>query len=101
MKLIKKIEFESNMYREHSASPTLEPLGNAKCTMELFMSGSGNRGCIEWEVDYDNGEYDCETIGLWLEEGTKILCDYDGVFSMPKQAIELLEQCGYNSDYAK
>lgn len=101
MNQIKIKKFESEIFREYSASPNLESLGKAKCTMELYMSENSNRGCIEWEVEYDNGDYDFESIGLWFEEGTKILCDYDGVFAMPKQAIELLEECGYNSDYAK
>jgi hypothetical protein len=100
MNAIKKIEFESEIYREYSASPNLEPLGKAKCTMELFMNNEESKGCIEWEMDYDDGEYSSESIGLWFDN-QRCLTDYDGVFSMPKEAIKLLEDCGYNSDYAK
>jgi hypothetical protein len=100
MNQIKIKTFESEIFKEYSASPNLEPLGKAKCTMELFMSIDESKGRIEWEVEYENGDYDYEEIGLWFDEH-KCLTDYDGVFSMPKQAIELLEECGYNSDYAK
>jgi hypothetical protein len=100
MNQIKIKTFESEIYKEHSLSPNLEPLGKAKSTMTLRMSADESNGSIEWEVDYDNGDYDCENIGLWFDN-QRCLTDYDGVFSMPKEAIELLEECGYNSDYAK
>jgi hypothetical protein len=100
MNQIKIKTFESEIFREHTLSPNLEPLGKANCTMTLHMSNDERTGCIEWEVEYENGDYDYEEIGLWFDEH-KCLTDYDGVFAMPKQAIELLEECGYNSDYAK
>jgi hypothetical protein len=102
MKSIATKNFNSHLNLEYSSSPTLVPLGQAKCSMELYMSDDGNRGFIEWvyELNEDDGE-DVVDIGLWFEEGTKTLKDYDGVFSMPKQAIELLEENGFDCEYAK
>lgn len=101
MNSIKIKKFESPINREYSSSPILEPLGIAKSTMTLYMKPDESYGCIEWEMEFNDGEYyECESIGLWFDN-QKCLTDYDGVFSMPKEAIELLEECGYNSDYAK
>lgn len=37
--------------------------------------------------------------GLWFEG--KELIEYDGVFSLPTEIINKLEELGYNADYAK
>ena len=37
--------------------------------------------------------------GLWFEG--KGLVDYDGVFALPKAIIVVLEENGFNADYAK
>lgn len=100
MNEIKIKTFESEIFRERSISPNLEPLGKAKSTMTLRMSNDEHTGYIDWEVEYENGDYGYETIGLWFDN-QRCLTDYDGVFSLPKEAIELLEECGYNADYAK
>lgn len=102
MKSVKTIKFESGITRESSHTPTLEDLGRACCSMELF-TGDGTMpkdgtGSIEWYVEYldadgaPNGDDDVEHIGVWFEN--KILTDYDGVFSLPKQAIQLLREVG-------
>jgi hypothetical protein len=55
------------------------------------------------EIEWHNLSYDdVEHIGIWLEKAVFLenryvkatLCDYDGVYSMPKQGIELLRQAG-------
>jgi hypothetical protein len=38
--------------------------------MTLHMSNDERTGCIEWEVEYENGDYDYEEIGLWFDEHT-------------------------------
>jgi len=101
MKSIAKKEFKSHLNLEYSITPTLTPLGMAECSMELYMSDNGIHGCIEWLYELKDGEQDEVGIGLWFEEGTKILRDYDGVFELPKQAIELLEENGFDCEYAK
>lgn len=100
MKSIKKIEFNSDISIERSITPTLEYVGNFLCTMELY-TGDGTldegSGVIEWDIpDAEMTEH----IGVWWNED-KELYDYDGVFSMPDKAIELMESLGINCDYAK
>ena len=102
MESVIKINFESGITRETSMSPILEDLGNAKCTMELFTDvGTIQRngeGRIEWIVEFldEKGELDgdeeVEYIGVWFEK--KTLTEYDGVFSLPTQAIQLLRKVG-------
>lgn len=74
--------FVSPFYRETLFESI--PLGEHESTMELFEDG------IEWGIP---ALCDCVWIGLWFEDQT--LTDYDGVFELPKQAIELLEHAGY------
>ncbi len=65
--------------------------------MDLYLH-TDNTGFIEWT----NDEFDlCEGIGLTFEIGVKggrTLVDYDGVFSLPDQAMDLLEKNGVNCD---
>lgn len=37
--------------------------------------------------------------GLWLVDNA--LEDFDGVFELPSEVIEAIENCGFNADYAK
>lgn len=96
--LIGEYKFSTTMVLETSMSPKPEVLGKGDCSMKLYDNGD-NTGNIEWYYEI-NGEGDEVSIGLWFEDGTKTLCDYDGVFELPKEAIELLEKHGYNADYA-
>lgn len=88
-----KIEFESVIVRERSITPQVENLGKAQCTMELFINEDKQSGFIEWIVDFPDGSGEDVGIGVWFED--KTLTDYDGVFSLPVQAIELLRKAGY------
>jgi hypothetical protein len=94
MKSIKKIEFESELTLEYSYTPTLYNLGNAKSTMELFVSEDNLSGMIEWCYEFEDGNEDAEHIGLGFDEN-KTLTDYDGVFSLSKFAIQLIRECGF------
>ena len=98
MKLIASKTFKSHITSETSMSAYATQLGEHESTMDFYMDEEGTRGFIEWDIpDLEMGA----EIGLWFEEDKKTLCDYDGVFSLPEQAIELLEENGYNADYAK
>ena len=51
---------------------------------------------IEWEVfDKDGEVIAVEVIGIWVD-GDKVV-DYDGVMDIPKQAIELLKERGFDT----
>lgn len=64
--------------------------------MRLYLN-TDDTGYIEWEVP----ELDLyEDIGLTFEfdpKGKRTLVDYDGVMSMPKQALKLLTENGIDT----
>jgi hypothetical protein len=68
--------------------------GKHESTMDLHeVEGEAGRGFIDWDIPALERT---EEIGLWYEmvDGKRTLRDYDGVFSLPEQAIELLRTCG-------
>lgn len=68
-------------------------LGTHESTMDLYFH-KDNTGCIEWVVP-SLDEY--ERIGLWFDigaDGSRTLSDYDGIFSLPDEAIALLREAG-------
>ena len=72
---------------------TNEFQGNFKSTMELFVDKEGKPSMIEWDVpELETTEH----IGLEISQG--VITGYDGVFEIPKEAIVLLEGCGYKVD---
>lgn len=91
---IDKIEFEASVYREWSSSSKVVDLGKHKCSMELFNYGDPCYYGIEWIIA--EGTEHCEVVdyGIWCQhfKGELTLTDYDGGFSLPPQAIELLRK---------
>ena len=68
------------------------PLGTSESTMTFYKSILRfDTGMIEWDIPAHEMT---EHIGLWWDPSTMELTDYDGVFSLPKEAIELLEENG-------
>ena len=75
--------------------------GRHESTMDLWLfepTGNTRRGYIEWDIP---ALEETVPIGLTMETEydavtsagyTMVLTDYDGVFSLPKEAIELLER---------
>lgn len=65
----------------------------AASEMRLFFFKDGT-GAIEWDVPrYDLHEF----IGLTFEygiDGKRTLSEYDGIFAIPSQAMDLLEKHG-------
>lgn len=69
-------------------------LGKHESTMDLYeVEGDAGRLFIDWIID---SLETCEEIGIRVEmvDGKRTVCDYDGVFSLPSEAIELLESVG-------
>lgn len=89
---VDRMEFHSpiNLDSSFGCRPVAK---RAKSVMELFFY-KDNTGFIEWEVPH----YDLfETIGLVFEidtKGKRTLAEYDGVFAIPDQAMDLLERNG-------
>lgn len=80
------------MQLEYSYKPNAEQLGSFESTMEFYLeSGTVQNGVgfIEWDIP-DLGRTEC--IGIWIENNE--LTDYDGLFCLPNEAINLLEQLG-------
>lgn len=68
-------------------------LGVHESTMELFDTDDAAYSVIEWDIP---ALEDTEYIGLWFEtrDGARALIDYDGVGSLPREAVLLLERVG-------
>lgn len=70
-------------------------IGVGTSTMGLYdYTDDKTRGFIEWDLPAID---DCESIGLWYElnnAGVRTLTDYDGVMSLPAQAVDMLEAAG-------
>lgn len=70
-------------------------LGTHESHMELYrFDGDDERGYIEWDIPAIE---QCEEIGLVYDvrpDGRLELAEYDGVMSLPKEAIALLEEAG-------
>lgn len=67
--------------------------GKHVSTMTLYFN-KNNTGFIEWDIPALD---DVENIDLTFEldlYGKRTLTDYDGVFSLPKEAVELLRENG-------
>ena len=92
MQSLAKIDGTTGLVLEYSYKPTPDELGTHGWTMELFWEKGDLKngdGLIEWDIPgLDNTEH----IGIWVEDGE--LSDYDGLMSLPSEAIKLLESVG-------
>lgn len=89
MEKIATTQFKSPLVRETSYGST--PMGEHFNEMTLYREG--DRGRIIWNFGKEAADEDEIEIGLWFDGG--LVDDYDGVFSLPKQAVELLKSVGY------
>ncbi len=90
---IAEITFTTQLVREYSSLPKVDDLGAHESTMTLYFNKDAT-GFIEWEIPdlYDGAE-----IGLWFDldrDGKRTLADYDGIMSLPKEAIQLMRDNG-------
>jgi hypothetical protein len=91
--LVGKKTFKSNLIEEGSWGVRELTQQSVESTMELHFERD-NTGFIEWDIPALDRS---ETMGLTFEfdfVGKRTLVDYDGAFSLPRQAIELLEEYG-------
>lgn len=93
MKSIKTITLNTALIREGSWGAS--DIGTHKSTMEFFEPDDGDitGAMIEWDIPAIE---DTELIGLTFEvlDGKRTLTDYDGVHSLPDEAIILIESLG-------
>jgi hypothetical protein len=87
--------FQSNINSETSYGQ--HSLGDHQSTMELMVDDGSDiengSATIEWDIP-SLGE--TEHIGLVWEDGK--LTEFDGVFSLPEEAAELMEHYGVEVD---
>lgn len=86
MQTIGTTTFRSELVRE--STYRVHRMGSHESTMTLYADGP--RYFIEWDVPSIE---ETEHIGLVFEHRT--LTDYDGVMSLPTQAIALLRNHGF------
>ena len=91
MKLITSKTFKSSLIMEGSWGT--QSLGEHQSVMELYLTEDKTRGFIEWDVA---DLQELTEIGLRFElyGDDMVLTDYDGVFSLPAEAIKMLEETG-------
>jgi hypothetical protein len=94
MQSLGEIIFREYLQLEYSCSPEPIQLGLFHNTMVLYKYDDGN--CeIEWiyySVDDPDDVY-VNHIGLSIVD--KELFGYDGVFSLPKEAVKLIRKAGF------
>lgn len=87
------IEFEEDLILDNGVRST--NLGKFKNRMELFLNEKTGNGYIVWNYGKKAADEDETVIGLQFNHD-KELEDYDGVYELPKEAITLIKQNGYD-----
>ena len=89
-------KFNSPINWEHSSGAVATISQDTESTFELFTKEgnipSTGYGQIEWTFTDDSQQPGIEHIGVWWTNNN--LDDYDGVFELPKQAIEFIQSLG-------
>lgn len=93
---LREMRFTTRVVSENSFG-VVDDYGNRENLMIFHPdSNQDNYSFIEWAVLDDDGEViDYAEIGIFTE-GKKVV-DYDGVFELPIQAIQLLKKNGFNT----
>lgn len=88
--------FTSRLQVEHSNCSRPIDIGLHENTMEWFPH-NGFSGIIEW-CYWPAGEHtDCEVVHIGIELRGNRAVGYDGVFSLPKEAIDYLQELGFDT----
>ena len=89
------LAFESELVMEYSALPKAQSLGTHKNLMSLYLEDEEFNNCIIWNFGKQAADEDDEVIGLEIE-GHKVV-GYDGLMSLPMQAVMLLKAAGFDT----
>jgi len=87
---------EANLSLENSFG-TLDKQNNVKINFTIGIHDDGNTGWFEF--------YDLETVGeRWYAEGMlwfegNVVMDYDGVFALPIEIINKLNELRFDTEY--
>lgn len=85
--------FAAEIVREYSSLPKVQALGRHQSTMDLYFR-SDNTGWIEWDIPALEDGADIGPVFELDAAGRRTLCDYDGVFDIPPEAVDLLREAG-------
>lgn len=69
-------------------------------SIEVGYDRVANYGYFECYDEASGGEYYHVEGGLWTDKRDSLI-DYDGVYELDKEVIEIAEELGINMDYAK
>ncbi len=94
MREIAKLQFKAELVLESSYS--VADIGEHDNTMTLWASDTPGVYQIEWVYEDARGDEDVEHIGIWVDKDNELV-DYDGVFSLPKEALQLLKNAGIST----
>lgn len=99
MKKIATKNFTAELILERSISSVPTKIGKHDSSIDLYsFEEDPDYYLIEWDIPTLDM---VENIGIWCEEGTKILRDYDGVFALPDEVLEMLREQGFDVEYAE
>lgn len=87
------VRFTADLVLEPSYGRSAD-LGRHENVMTLYRNAEGTEGTIVWNYGPTAAE-DEEVIGVWFE-GMRAV-SYDGVFTMPDEAADLLKAAGYDT----
>jgi len=87
--------FTSRLQVEHANCSRAIDIGLHENTMEWFPHKSG--GMIEWCYWPVGKHTDCEVVHIGIQLRGRRVIGYDGVFELPKEAIEYLQELGFDT----
>lgn len=82
--------FSADLFSEGSWGS--RSLGRHESTMTMYASDRPGRAWIEWDIPAIDGY---EEIGLDFDVRGRLI-DYEGVFSLPREAIALIRSVGFH-----
>lgn len=92
----KTFKFNSPLNWEHSSGLVVSISQHTESTFELFTKCGDiphtGYGQVEWTYTTDSQQPSVEQIGIWWTNNQ--LDEYDGVFELPKQAVEFIQSLG-------
>ena len=91
--LMARTEFDARVVTENSFG-LVNDYGVVHNVARLYGYDDGHYS-VEWEAG-DNLE--CVSIGIWVNPATKVVNDYDGVFSLPREIASFLKAQGFIVD---
>ena len=88
--ILGKLRFKSRVVKQTAYDSLVYDYGIIDNTMTLVQGKTILY--IEWDVGEDE-----DYVEIGIESDGKIVTGYDGVFELPKESIQLLQSCGFDT----